>query len=67
MLKILFYKRSCERAMFQDLGTPNEKIWNGVSELKGWKTVTWADYPYNRLRDRLGPNITDKGFDVINR
>lgn len=52
---------------FKDLGTPNEKIWKGVSELPGMKKCTFAEYPYNQLRKRFNPLLSDTGFDLMNR
>ncbi len=56
-------------AMFglQDLGTPNEKIWPGVSELSVMKKCTFTEYPYNQLRNKFGAILTEKGFDLLNR
>jgi cell division cycle 2-like protein len=52
---------------FQDLGTPNEKIWEGVNELPGFKKCTFPQHPYNSLRNRFGSSLTDLGFDLLNR
>ena len=51
----------------QELGTPNEKIWPGVSELPAMKKVAFTDYPFNKLRNRFGTLITERGFDLMNR
>ncbi|XP_074654022.1 cyclin-dependent kinase 11B-like isoform X2 [Tubulanus polymorphus] len=53
--------------IFKDLGTPSEKIWPGVTELSGWKKCTFTEYPYNTLRNRFGPYLTDAGFEMLNR
>jgi cell division cycle 2-like protein len=53
--------------IFKELGTPNEKIWAGVSELPAMKKITFAEYPYNRLRNRFGTVITERGFNLMNR
>lgn len=55
---------------FQDLGTPNEKIWPGLSELPAMKKCSFgnfADHPYNTLRQKFGSYLTDTGFDLLNR
>lgn len=54
----------------QDLGTPNEKIWPGLNELPAIKKCsfgTFADHPYNTLRQKFGSYLSDAGFDLLNR
>lgn len=56
--------------IFKELGTPSDKIWPGppaYSELPATKKMTFADYPYNNLRNKFGATLTDKGFDLLNR
>lgn len=53
--------------IFKDLGTPNEKIWPGVSELPGMKKCTFTEHPYNTLRKTFGSYLSDSGFDLLNR
>ncbi|KAK2172916.1 hypothetical protein NP493_918g00000 [Ridgeia piscesae] len=53
--------------IFKELGTPNEDIWVGVSQLPAMKKCTFTEYPYNQLRNRFGSLLTDKGFDCMNR
>ena len=57
----------CVCSLAQDLGTPNEKIWEGVSELSGFKKVTFPQHPYNCIRNRFGSMLSDIGFDLLNR
>ena len=59
----------CLRGVFtvQELGTPTEKIWPGVSELPAMKKCTFTDYPYNQLRNRFGSLLSDCGFDLLNK
>jgi len=59
---------------FKLLGTPNDDIWPGYSELPNAKNVRWRNYPYNRLKDTFrvpkfagGPMLTDNGLDLLNR
>lgn len=52
---------------YQDLGTPTEKIWSGVKELPGMKKCTFAEHPYNTLRQRFGSYLTDSGFGLLNK
>ncbi|XP_062612344.1 cyclin-dependent kinase 11B-like [Saccostrea cucullata] len=53
--------------IFKDMGTPTEKIWKGVKELPGMKKCTFAEHPYNTLRQRFGSYLTDLGFDLLIR
>jgi cell division cycle 2-like protein len=53
--------------IFKDLGTPNEKIWPGYSELPLVKKVNFTEHPYNNLRNRFGQKLTNLGFDLLNR
>ncbi|CAG0879204.1 unnamed protein product [Darwinula stevensoni] len=54
--------------IFKDLGTPNEKIWPGYSELPGVKKMSFAEHPYNQLRNRFRQyKLTELGFDFLNR
>lgn len=53
--------------LLQDLGTPSEKIWPGVSELQGMKKCTFTEYSYNTLRNKFGQYLSDVGFDLLNR
>jgi hypothetical protein len=52
---------------FQDLGTPNEKIWPGYSKLPAVQKMAFTEYPVNQLRSRFGTMITDVGMDLMNR
>ena len=56
--------------IFKELGTPSDKIWPGppaYSELPATKKMTFAEYPYNNLRNKFGATLTDNGFDLLNR
>jgi cell division cycle 2-like protein len=52
--------------MFKLLGTPNEKIWPGLSELPSAKKISISHQPYNNLRQKF-PFITENTFDLLNR
>ncbi|PIC45381.1 hypothetical protein B9Z55_005419 [Caenorhabditis nigoni] len=56
------------KKIFMELGTPTESIWPGVTELEGWKTLTFEKYPYNQLRKRFlaGRLLNDTGFKLLN-
>ncbi|XP_052760285.1 cyclin-dependent kinase 11B-like isoform X3 [Mya arenaria] len=53
--------------IFKDLGTPTEKIWPGLMELPGMKKCSFAEYPYNTLRNKFGQYLSDQGFNLLNR
>nr|XP_046913066.1 cyclin-dependent kinase 11B-like [Dermatophagoides farinae] len=53
--------------IFKELGTPNEKIWPGYSELALVKKMTFIEFPYNSLHNRIGHKLGKSGFDLINR
>lgn len=53
--------------IFKDLGTPNEKIWPDYKEMPLVKKLTFPEFPYNTLRSRFGPYLTDSGFDLLMR
>ncbi|VDL16579.1 unnamed protein product [Hymenolepis diminuta] len=52
--------------IFRDLGTPNERIWPGVSQLPGMKSTVFTEYPYNQLRRRFTEKqISASGFELL--
>jgi len=53
--------------IFKELGTPNEKIWPGYSDLPLTKKFAFTEHPYNNLHNRLGKKMGKSGFDLINR
>lgn len=54
--------------IFRDLGTPNERIWPGCTQLPGLKNGVFTEYPYNQLRRRFTEKqISDSGFDLLSR
>ncbi|KAL3644448.1 hypothetical protein CASFOL_009628 [Castilleja foliolosa] len=59
--------------IFKILGTPNETIWPGLSELPGVK-VNFVKQQYNLLRRKFpatsftgSPVLSDAGFDLLNK
>jgi len=52
--------------IFKLLGTANEKIWPGFSQLPGVKRVNFSMQPYNNLRQRF-PHLSEACFDLLNR
>ena len=53
--------------IFKELGSPNEKIWPGYSELPLVKKMTFVEHPFNNLHNRIGKKMGKSGFDLINR
>ena len=56
--------------IFKMLGTPNDRIWPEFSSLPSVKTVTFAEQPYNKLRQKFprdSTGLSDKGFELLNR
>ncbi|KAJ3333324.1 hypothetical protein HDU76_009296 [Blyttiomyces sp. JEL0837] len=52
--------------IFKLLGTPNDRIWPGFSELPSAKTVNFAKQPFHSLRSRF-PYLTESGIDLLSR
>ncbi|KAH6797780.1 Protein kinase superfamily protein [Perilla frutescens var. hirtella] len=59
--------------IFKILGTPNETIWPGLSDLPGAK-VNFVKHKYNLLRKKYpatsftgSPVLSDAGFDLLNK
>jgi cell division cycle 2-like protein len=54
--------------IFQEMGTPNEKIWPKYPELPHVKDYSFKEQPYLNLRKKLPISVlTNSGFDLINR
>ncbi|KAH9279255.1 Cyclin-dependent kinase 11B [Echinococcus granulosus] len=52
--------------IFRDLGTPNERIWPGVTQLPGMRNGVFTEYPYNQLRRRFTEKqISGLGFELL--
>ncbi|CAG7835854.1 unnamed protein product [Allacma fusca] len=52
--------------IFQTLGTPNDKIWPGYSQLPVLQRMTFADYPVNKLKTRFHI-LSETGIDLMNK
>ena len=49
------------------LGTPNEQIWPGWSEMKATQKCSFVNHPYNQLRNRFPPSeLSEHGFELLN-
>lgn len=53
--------------IFKELGTPNDKIWPGYSDLPLVKKGIFASHQYNNLHNRFGQQLGKKGFHLLNR
>lgn len=53
--------------VFKELGTPNDKVWPGYSELPLAKKMVFAHYPVNNLRQRFGMTLTEAGVNLLNK
>ncbi|KAI6656333.1 Cyclin-dependent kinase 11B isoform X2 [Oopsacas minuta] len=51
--------------IFQMLGTPNEGIWPGYSQLSCVKKASFTVYPFNNLRKSF-PHLSDQGVKLMN-
>ncbi|KAI1723107.1 protein kinase domain-containing protein [Ditylenchus destructor] len=54
--------------IFMEIGTPNEHVWPGYSELPGVKLFALPHTPYNQLRNKFASNLSSgAGFELLNR
>ena len=53
--------------MFKLLGTPNERVWPGFSQLPNAKRVVFPDQPQTSLRQKFGMYTTERGVDLLSR
>ena len=56
--------------LFQELGTPNEKIWPGYNQLPAVKNMLsqnsqFADYPVSSLRKHFADKTSESGIDFL--
>lgn len=51
--------------IFRILGTPNESVWPGVTQLKHYKTTfpNWNPNPLEEVVSKL--NLDEKGLDLL--
>lgn len=58
------------KLIFEDLGTPNNNIWPGYSDLPVVKKVNIPHFEYNRLHERLNKShtqVSETGMDLFKR
>ncbi|KAL5259479.1 hypothetical protein ACHWQZ_G009801 [Mnemiopsis leidyi] len=54
--------------IFKELGTPNEKIWPGYSDLPAKQSVSFVNHPYNKIGNRFPPSMLSKqGLALLNK
>uniref|UniRef100_A0A182PHB1 cyclin-dependent kinase n=1 Tax=Anopheles epiroticus TaxID=199890 RepID=A0A182PHB1_9DIPT len=51
--------------IFKDLGTPNEKIWPGYSELPAVQKMTFTEYPVSNLRKKFAHLTSELGISLL--
>lgn len=51
--------------IFKDLGTPNEKIWPGYSELPAVQKMTFTEYPVSNLRKKFCKHTSELGLSLL--
>lgn len=51
--------------IFKDLGTPNEKIWQGYSELPAVQKMTFTEYPVSNLRKKFCKYTSELGLSLL--
>ncbi|GLI62072.1 hypothetical protein VaNZ11_004630, partial [Volvox africanus] len=55
----------CLNMMANLMGTPNERIWPGMSKLPNAGKFVFPDQPYNFLRRQL-PQLSEQGLNLLN-
>ncbi|KAI1723549.1 protein kinase domain-containing protein [Ditylenchus destructor] len=56
------------KKIFKEIGTPNERVWPGYSELPGAKLFTLTHTKGNQLRNKFASHLSsDAGFELLNR
>lgn len=51
--------------IFKELGTPNEKIWEGYNDLPAVQKTSFAEYPVSRLRQRFAAVTSEFGLGLL--
>lgn len=49
----------------QFLGTPNEKVWPGYSQLPAVQKIKFAEYPVSNVREKFGRRTSDLGIQLL--
>lgn len=53
--------------IFKELGTPNDSIWPGYSELPFVKKASFANNPVSNLRKRFSSRLSELGVDLMQK
>jgi cell division cycle 2-like protein len=51
--------------IFALLGTPNDRIWPGYSNLPAVQIARFTPRPYSQLRGRFSEHLSEKGCDLL--
>lgn len=51
--------------IFKDLGTPNERIWNGYNDLPAVQKMTFTEYPVSQLRKKFSHLTSELGISLL--
>lgn len=51
--------------IFKELGTPNEKVWPGYSQLPAVQKMTFTEYPVSNLRKRFAHQTSELGISLL--
>lgn len=54
------------KMIFKELGTPNDNIWPGYSDLPLVSKISVGNYPANKLRQRFSL-FTQSTFDLVTK
>ena len=66
LVKNLTHNFTLSFVRFQDLGTPNEKIWPGFKQLPAVQKTKFTEYPVSNLRSRFGM-LSELGILMLNK
>ena len=53
--------------IFRDLGTPNDNVWPGYSELPAVKKATFTNNPVSNLRKKFSTRLGELGLDLLQK
>ena len=51
----------------KELGTPNDSIWPGYSELPFVKKASFTNNPVSNLRKRFSSRLSELGIDLMQK
>lgn len=53
--------------VLQELGTPNDNIWPGYSDLPYVKKAAYTNNPSSNLRKRFSSRLSELGLDLLQK